>query len=694
MASLSNLVKQTSTSTGTGNFTLAAATGGFQTFAGAFSTGVTTDVFYYFIIHTTSTEWECGTGHMSDSATLVRDTVIASSNGGSLVSFTAGDKVIDCDLPASVQSYLINLNGTSTGILTQTSATSFARRTITAGTGISVTNGNGVSGNPTIASTITQYTDDLARDAVGANLLTTTSITPIYSGGYFSWYFTGHVPSGLFFDSKNKFNLTADINELDISGVSINFITPDNDGWYIRGIRTDVAGHEVRLINASDSYFFFLSNEDPSSEPSYQMLLPYTEVKIPPRQGVILIWDKDVNKWRLSDTVSLQTISGTSPIAVDNTDPENPIVSMTQASGSVDGYLSSTDWTTFNGKVSFTDELAQDAIGTILTDTATINFTYSDATPSITADVITNAGDKQVLYQNGSAIDGMAGLVSDANGAPVVVEDITLTAPSSGVQLYSKSTSGRRMLGQKEVTADDYRFQPFLGDHVCRYWFPYGGGVTTLYAGGLTIAYTGSTNAVTPATTTYFTSRNRINNLSGATAGSSATGRHNGLIVTRGDAAGIGGFYWTFEGGNADAATVANGRMFAGLYGTNSAIGNVATNSLLNMVGFGWDTGDGNIQFYTNDGSGTASKTDLGSTFPANTLSVDWYKFEIWCAPNASTIYWKCTRKNTGDVTSGSVSSDLPTNTVYMAPQVWINNGTTALARTFAYGPMYLECFT
>ncbi len=36
----------------------------------------------------------------------------------------------------------------------------------------------------------------------------------------------------------------------------------------------------------------------------------------------------------------------------------------------------------------YTDEQAQDAVGTILVDTATINFTYNDATPSIIADVI------------------------------------------------------------------------------------------------------------------------------------------------------------------------------------------------------------------------------------------------------------------------------------------------------------------
>ena len=39
----------------------------------------------------------------------------------------------------------------------------------------------------------------------------------------------------------------------------------------------------------------------------------------------------------------------------------------------------------------YTNEEAQDAVGTILTDTATIDFTYTDATPSITADVKTDS---------------------------------------------------------------------------------------------------------------------------------------------------------------------------------------------------------------------------------------------------------------------------------------------------------------
>lgn len=42
----------------------------------------------------------------------------------------------------------------TTGLVTRTGTTSYSTRTITAGTGISVSNGNGVSGNPVISSTI------------------------------------------------------------------------------------------------------------------------------------------------------------------------------------------------------------------------------------------------------------------------------------------------------------------------------------------------------------------------------------------------------------------------------------------------------------------------------------------------------------------------------------------------------------
>ena len=102
MAAVANLVHQQSASTGTGDFTLAAVNGK-QGFATAFGTGSTTDIFDYFISNRGAAEWERGTGHMSDSTTLVRDTVIESTNSNAAVDFTAGTKDVMNDVPAAKQ---------------------------------------------------------------------------------------------------------------------------------------------------------------------------------------------------------------------------------------------------------------------------------------------------------------------------------------------------------------------------------------------------------------------------------------------------------------------------------------------------------------------------------------------------------------------------------------------------------------
>jgi len=94
---LAERVKETTTTTGTGTVTLLGAATGYQSFAAIGNANTT----YYTIAGQTGSEWEVGIGtYTSSGTTLSRDTVLASSNSGSLVSFSAGTKDVFCDYPA------------------------------------------------------------------------------------------------------------------------------------------------------------------------------------------------------------------------------------------------------------------------------------------------------------------------------------------------------------------------------------------------------------------------------------------------------------------------------------------------------------------------------------------------------------------------------------------------------------------
>ena len=109
---LNDRVKETSTTTGTGAFTLAGAVTGFETFSAGIGNSNTT---YYGIFNGGTAEFEVGLGTLNgDSSTLTRTTVISSSNSDNAVSFSSGTKDVFCTLPASKAVYL-DANGDPVG---------------------------------------------------------------------------------------------------------------------------------------------------------------------------------------------------------------------------------------------------------------------------------------------------------------------------------------------------------------------------------------------------------------------------------------------------------------------------------------------------------------------------------------------------------------------------------------------------
>ena len=182
------------------------------------------------------------------------------------------------------------------------------------------------------------------------------------------------------------------------------------------------------------------------------------------------------------------------------------------------------------------------------------------------------------------------------------------------------------------------------------------------------------------ASTSLFTSMRRIGYVTAASGSSVAGTRHNNQQFWRGNAAGLGGFIACFRFGFSTANT-GNKQAFIGLRASSAAIsGNTNPSSLTNIIGFGIDATQTTLRWMVNDGSGTATATNLGANFPSNTTNADMYDARIFATPNGGTVYYWIKNLSTGNITSGSSSSDLPSTTTFLCPVLWIGNGADATA--------------
>ncbi len=94
-------VKETTTTTGTGTYTLAGAEVGFQSFS-TIGNGNTT---YYTV--TDGGDWEVGIGtYTASGTTLARTTILSSSNSDNAVNWSAGEKFVFVTQPSSKANYL------------------------------------------------------------------------------------------------------------------------------------------------------------------------------------------------------------------------------------------------------------------------------------------------------------------------------------------------------------------------------------------------------------------------------------------------------------------------------------------------------------------------------------------------------------------------------------------------------------
>lgn len=265
------------------------------------------------------------------------------------------------------------------------------------------------------------------------------------------------------------------------------------------------------------------------------------------------------------------------------------------------------------------------------------------------------------------------------------------SVPSTNKLLvYGKSIGGRLLPKFMGPSGLDSALQPAIWANGMDIILPASSTAFTAI-GTATFTAVGTVSHPTLAAGSLRASTRRAIVTSAATANSASELRVAATRCWRGDAAGLGGFFNTYRFGCSSA--VAGQRFVVGL---TSATGATATtqspSALTSCVFVGNDAGDANLQIMHNDGSGNCTKVDLGASFPVPSSSNNAiYDATFFAAPNASTIGYRVTRLDSAATAAGTLSTDLPPSTTFLAPHIYVNNNGVASAVILDFYRYYLE---
>jgi len=387
---IADRVQETTIVVGTGTATLLGAATGYQSFSAGIGASNTT---YYVIADQSGSNWEVGFGTLDATGLiLTRTTILSSSNSNSVVSFPAGTKNVWCDYPAKKAALQDSLGLVTVPVL-QTSSTSSVTPVLTFnGATTNYAAGAAVSGSylQTIlqnssatagASTNYVLSNNLGTDSTyygefGMNSSVFSASTP---SDFFSInngvYFSGHdgditVGSGNGFKYYMAWGTAGQsahvINATGAIGLSTNLgTTPALSGttgfgtsgqvltsagssasptWTTptTGTVTSVSGTTGRITSTGGTtpVIDLASGIATAGTTGSSTLIPVVTVDTFGRVTSITTASNPQG--------TVTSVTGTAPVV--SSGGATPAISMAAATTSVNGYLTSTDWNTFNGK--------------------------------------------------------------------------------------------------------------------------------------------------------------------------------------------------------------------------------------------------------------------------------------------------------------------------------------------------------
>lgn len=277
-------------------------------------------------------------------------------------------------------------------------------------------------------------------------------------------------------------------------------------------------------------------------------------------------------------------------------------------------------------------------------------------------------------------VDQYLALPDELTGPPAL--------PATGVRLYSRSRAGRRVVDLVGPSGVDVTLQPALFGNNVVMWIPNTGTTVALAFGSVWTARNSGTGAAqshpNPASTNMLTSMRRGTFTTGTTVNGSSGTQGSFAQFWRGNAAGLGGFFFFARVGMETWG--AGTQVLVGLSALNAALGGEPSVQN-NTVAFGIDSTDTNWQVWCR---GTVTtKTDTGLAAASGQL----FDVTIFAAPNSSVITMRVTRLDSAGVIVDNLemTTNLPANTTFLYPHVQLRSTSGLTGKALCLNRIYVE---
>lgn len=327
------------------------------------------------------------------------------------------------------------------------------------------------------------------------------------------------------------------------------------------------------------------------------------------------------------------------------------------------------------------DEKAEDIIGTKLLGAGYISPNYVDATGETTLSIDTTGTVGVATKYDLTTISGGSGLTDEQ------VRDTTVAMFTVGPSLtWNEDDAADSVYLDVNTNPLETAVQRTLLGKNFSAWISNAGGASSLGIAITTVPGVANTGTVS-STSPYLRRPMKTEYRQTTPTTSNVAQIRSQRTLCRGTE----GYIYTITWAPVAGLSNASDRSFAGLKVASGDVTDVNPNTLTTVIGMGHnDATDSNFKIYHNDGSGTCTEVDLGSSFPIPTTDeTDFYTLILYVPNPGTTIYYKVIDEKNGTSATGYVNSNIPDPATFLTAYAYTSVGGVSSVTTLGLFSMY-----